>query len=137
MENKTNISTRLTEGRPFQLWTDHCPLTFSLSRCADAWTPWQKRQLSYIAEYTADIQYVPGVENVVTDTLSILPAGEAQQPHAASLCAWPPAAVISLPPAEAAQQPQAARLCARSPVAVISLPTAGAALQPLAARLCA
>ena len=30
----------------------------------------QQRQLSYIAEYTADIQYVPGVENVVADTLS-------------------------------------------------------------------
>ena len=47
------------EGRQFQLWTDHRPLTFALGRCIDAWTPWQQRQLSYLAEYTADIWYVP------------------------------------------------------------------------------
>ena len=125
------------EGRQFQLWTDHRPLTYALSRCTDAWTPRQQRQLSYIAEYTADIRYVPGVENVVADTLSrppitdaqpstavssMLPAGDAQQPQAASLFARPPAAVISLQPAGVAQQPQAASLCARPPAAVISLP---------------
>ena len=53
------------EGRPFQLWTDHRPLTFALGRFSDAWTPRQQRQLSYIAEYTSDIIYVPGVDNVV------------------------------------------------------------------------
>ena len=58
------------EGRPFQLWTDHRPLTFALGRFSDTWTPCQQRQLSYIAEYTSDIVYVPGVDNVVADTLS-------------------------------------------------------------------
>ena len=37
------------EGRQFQLWTDHRPLTYALSRCTDAWTPRQQQQLSYIA----------------------------------------------------------------------------------------
>ena len=80
---------------------------------------------------------MPGLENVVADTLSRppaanaqltaavsspLPAGDAQQPQVASLCALPPAAVISLQPAGDAQQPQAASLWARPPAAVISLP---------------
>ena len=62
------------EGRTFQLWTDHRPLTFALGRFSHAWTPRQQRQLSYIAEYTSDILYVPGVDNVVTNTLSRPPA---------------------------------------------------------------
>jgi len=58
------------EGRPFTLLTDHKPLTFALSRLSDAWSARQQRQLSYVAEYTSDIQHVAGVENVVADTLS-------------------------------------------------------------------
>ena len=58
-------------------------------------------------------------------------ASTAQQPQAASLCARPPAAVISTaPPAGGAQQPQAASLCARPPVAVISQQPAGVVQQP-------
>ena len=88
------------EGREFQLLTDHRPLTQALSRCSDAWSPRQQCQLSYIAEYTADIRYVLGLENVMADTLSCLAAiissvGAVQQPQAASLCALPPGAVIS------------------------------------------
>ena len=111
--NSPSLNTGDPEDRQFQLWTDHRPLTYALSRCTDAWTPRQQRQLSYIAEYTADIQYVPGVENVVADTLSRPPATEAQ----------PTAAVTSLLPAGDAQQPQAASLCVRPPAAVISLPS--------------
>ena len=101
--------------------------------------PRQQCQLSYMAEYTADIQYVPGVENIIADTLSrplaadaqptatvisLQPAGAAQQLQAACLCGRPPAAINCLQPAGDAQQPQAAHLCAQPPVAVISLPTA-------------
>ena len=43
------------EGRPFQLWTDHHPLTFALGHFSDVWTPHKQRQLSYIVEYTSDI----------------------------------------------------------------------------------
>ena len=101
------------EGREFQLWTDHRPLTQALGCCSDAWSLRQQHQLSYIAEYTANIRYVPGVENVVADTLSrlapiISSAGALQQPQAASLCTRPPAAVISS--AGTARQPQAASL---------------------------
>ena len=34
----------------------------------------QCRQLSYVAEFTSDIQHVPGQENVVADALSTVQA---------------------------------------------------------------
>jgi cleavage and polyadenylation specificity factor subunit 1 len=58
------------EGRQFYIVTDHKPLTFALSKSADAWSPRQQRQLSAIAEYTTDIRHVAGAENVVADALS-------------------------------------------------------------------
>ena len=64
----------MLEGRPFTIYTDHKPLTFALSKVADAWTAMQCRQLSYVAEFTTDIRHVPGAENVVADTLSRPPS---------------------------------------------------------------
>ena len=97
------------EGREFQLWTDHNPLTSALKRVSDPWTPRQQRQLGYIAEYTSDIRFVPGSENVVADTLSRPPStvlagilAGILQPPAAIMHAGPPAvqsAGVPLPPA--------------------------------------
>ena len=50
------------EGRAFTLDTDHMPLTYLLAKQADEWSAWQQRHLAYVAEYTADIQHMPGVE---------------------------------------------------------------------------
>lgn len=58
------------EGRRFSISTDHKPLLASLRKASDAWTPRQQRQLAYIAEFTADLQHVAGVDNVVADALS-------------------------------------------------------------------
>ncbi|RUS71885.1 hypothetical protein EGW08_020359 [Elysia chlorotica] len=56
------------EGRPFSVFTDHKPLTHALtSKTARSR---QERQLSYIAEFTTDIQYISGTDNVVPDVLS-------------------------------------------------------------------
>ena len=64
-------ATGLCGGHPsFSLYTDHKPLTYLLAKEADAWSACQQRHLAYVAEYTADIQQVPGVENVVADALS-------------------------------------------------------------------
>jgi Reverse transcriptase (RNA-dependent DNA polymerase)/RNase H-like domain found in reverse transcriptase len=61
------------EGRQFCIYTDHKPLTHSLSRASDPWTPRQQRHLSFVIEFTADIRHVSGVQNSVADALSRLP----------------------------------------------------------------
>ena len=57
------------EGRKFTLYTDHKPLTSALQSTADR-SPRQTRHLSFLAEFTTDIQHVKGKFNVVADTLS-------------------------------------------------------------------
>lgn len=58
------------EGMPFTIFTDHKPLTFALHRISPPWSSRQQRHLSYIAEFTSDISYVPGPDNPVADALS-------------------------------------------------------------------
>ena len=77
----------MLEGRQFTLFTDHKPLTFALHKVSDPWTARQSRHLAYVAEFTADIQHVPGVENVVADTLSRPPA--AAVPPGEGSCSGP------------------------------------------------
>jgi len=62
------------EGRRFQIWTDHKPLTYMLSQAADNRSARQQRQISFISEFTADIRHVPGSQNLVADLLSRPPA---------------------------------------------------------------
>jgi hypothetical protein len=52
------------------VFTDHKPLTYALRRQAEHWTARQQRQLSFIAEFTSDLQHVAGESNVVADVLS-------------------------------------------------------------------
>jgi transposase InsO family protein len=60
----------MLEGRKFTILTDHKPLTYAMFRTTDPWTGRQSRQLSYVAEFTINIQHIKGVDNVVADTLS-------------------------------------------------------------------
>jgi len=62
-------SRHFLEGRPFTIFTDHRPLTFALASSAER-TPRQTRHLSFISEFSTDIQFVSGKENVVADALS-------------------------------------------------------------------
>jgi hypothetical protein len=75
----------LLEGRRFRLLTDHKPLVTSLFRTMPPWSARQQRQLSFIAEFTSDIRYTPGQENVVANTLSRPPPTPAQKPPTARL----------------------------------------------------
>ena len=59
------------EGREFTLYTDHKPLTTAVNSQSDR-PPRQTRHLSYISEFTTDIQHVQGKHNVVADALSRL-----------------------------------------------------------------
>ncbi|XP_059807831.1 uncharacterized protein LOC132382030 [Hypanus sabinus] len=58
------------EVRPFTAFTDHKPLTFEIMKVSDPWLARQQRHLSYISEYTTDIQPISGKYNVVADALS-------------------------------------------------------------------
>lgn len=57
------------EGRDFFVLTDHKPLTTVLASKTEK-SPRQTRQLQYISQYTNDIRYIKGCENIVSDTLS-------------------------------------------------------------------
>ena len=57
------------EGRSFTLYTDHKPLVSAFQSQAER-SPRQTRHLSYIAEFTTDIQYITGKFNVVADAFS-------------------------------------------------------------------
>jgi hypothetical protein len=72
------------EGRTFTLFTDHKPLTFALRRQGEPWTSRQQGQLSFIAEFTANIRHVAGDSNVVADVL-LRPAGGGREAEAGLL----------------------------------------------------
>ena len=57
------------EGRPFTAFTDHKPLTSAIASATER-SPRQTRHLSFISEFTTDLQHVSGKHNVVADALS-------------------------------------------------------------------
>nr|XP_061802904.1 uncharacterized protein LOC133594166 [Nerophis lumbriciformis] len=60
----------LLEGRHFTAFVDHKPLTFVMVKTAKPWSAWQQRHLSYVSEFTTDIQHLAGKTDVVADCLS-------------------------------------------------------------------
>ena len=58
------------EGRPFTIYIDHKPLTFSLHSKSDKYVPRQIGQLDYISQFTCDIRHIQGHSNPVADALS-------------------------------------------------------------------
>lgn len=60
----------LLEGRDFTIFTDHKPLTFAFQQNLDKASPRQVRQLDFISQFSTDIRYIPGKDNVVADALS-------------------------------------------------------------------
>ena len=60
----------LLEARTFTAFTDHKPLTFAMSKRSEPCSARQQRHLSYISEFTTDIQHIADKDNVVADTLS-------------------------------------------------------------------
>ncbi|MBM3938844.1 MAG: DDE-type integrase/transposase/recombinase, partial [Sphingomonadales bacterium] len=100
----------MLEGRRFQLQTDHRPLIAASERVSPPWSGRQQRQLAYISEFTADIKYVPGGDNVVADALS-----RPTSPSSASTPPQPPAATSAvLSTSSSAPQPPA--VAGRAPV---------------------
>jgi hypothetical protein len=65
----------MLEGRSFVIFTDHLPLVGALSRVSDPNSDRQRRQLSFITEFSTEIRHISGPSNVVADALS-RPAGD-------------------------------------------------------------
>ena len=63
---------RFLEGRSFTLFTDHRPLVTAMCKQTEAQSPRQARHLSFISEFTTDIQYIKGEDNDIADFLSRL-----------------------------------------------------------------
>ncbi|HBK82804.1 MAG TPA: hypothetical protein DDZ41_04280, partial [Flavobacterium sp.] len=59
----------LVEGKTFKVLTDHKPLTTAIESKTDR-SPRQTRHLEYIAQFTTEILYIKGSENVVADAFS-------------------------------------------------------------------
>ena len=62
--------TYFLEGRPFTLYTDHKPLVGAISRKKTPLSNRQARHLSFISEFTTDVRYIEGKNNVIADCLS-------------------------------------------------------------------
>lgn len=60
----------MVEGRIFTVFTDHKPIISAMHTSRDRSSPRQARHLTYIAEFTTDIQHVAGKNNAVSDALS-------------------------------------------------------------------
>ena len=58
------------EGQSFTIVTDHKPLTYMFSQRVEKISQRQQRQIAFISQFTTDINYQPGSENVVADSLS-------------------------------------------------------------------
>lgn len=60
----------MLEGRQFTLFTDHKPLTFAFKQNNEKASPRQARHLDYIGQFSTDIRYIAGTENITADFLS-------------------------------------------------------------------
>ena len=61
------------EGRQFVIYTDHCPLTFTLRSKPDKYSPRETRHLDFVSQFTNDIRHISGEQNAAADALSRLP----------------------------------------------------------------
>ncbi|UYV82121.1 hypothetical protein LAZ67_21001001 [Cordylochernes scorpioides] len=57
------------DGKTFMLFTDHKPLTYAFTSKSER-SPRQERHLNYLSQFSMDIRYVKGSENIVAATLS-------------------------------------------------------------------
>jgi histidinol phosphatase-like PHP family hydrolase len=60
----------MVEGQNIIAYTDHRPLTYAFQQNLEKSSPRQLRHLDFIGQYTTDIRYIKGDENVPADSLS-------------------------------------------------------------------
>ena len=60
----------ILEGYAFKIYTDYKPLIHAFTLEKEKLPPIQLNQLSFISQYSTDIEYIKGAENIVADALS-------------------------------------------------------------------
>jgi len=60
----------MVEGRHFDIFTDHKPLTHAFQQRSDKCSPRHLRHLEFIGQFSTDSRHVSGQDNVVADALS-------------------------------------------------------------------
>ncbi|UYV67129.1 hypothetical protein LAZ67_4004017, partial [Cordylochernes scorpioides] len=60
----------LLEAREFTILTDHKPLIYAFKQKNEKASPGQLRHLQYISQFSTDIKYIKGTDNIVADALS-------------------------------------------------------------------
>ena len=68
--NGIKFFRHMVEGRPLKIKTDHKPLTFAFDQKPEKASPRQLRQLDFISQFSTDIVYIAGENNVTADALS-------------------------------------------------------------------
>lgn len=66
----------LLEGRDFEVYCDHKPLSYAFTKKPQKEIPRRIEQLYYISQYTTKIIHIPGKENLVADIMSRIEAIE-------------------------------------------------------------
>ncbi|GFW98533.1 transposon Tf2-8 polyprotein [Trichonephila clavipes] len=60
----------MLEARDFTEFTDHKPLAYAFRQKSDKCSPRQIRQLDFFSQFTTNIVYIPGSDNIAADVLS-------------------------------------------------------------------
>lgn len=71
----------ILEVQHVTIFTDHKPLLYAFLQRREKLPPSQLNQLSFISQYTTDIQYIKGEDNVVADTFSRIDAISLEQEY--------------------------------------------------------
>jgi cleavage and polyadenylation specificity factor subunit 1 len=77
----------MLEARHFTILTDHKPLTFAFYQTRDKCSPRQFNHLDFISQFTTDIRYISGQDNIVADALSRVEAIATSVTHDALVAA--------------------------------------------------
>ena len=64
----------MVEARTFTVFTDHKPLTFAFRQKPEKCSPRQFRHLDFVGQFTTDIRYIRGEDNIIADALSRISA---------------------------------------------------------------
>jgi cleavage and polyadenylation specificity factor subunit 1 len=121
----------LLEGRVFRLLTDHKPLVAAMTRVSPPWSAWVQRQLAYISEFTSDVRHIPGLDNVVADTLSRPPTATSVAPVSqmvAAATAGVPAVDMELLAAAQQECPEVGAMRASASLSIVSQQVGAATL---------